>query len=135
MIPASDRDWLTLQQCAKDIGVKAETLRQLCVRWRAGKPHGLPYAHFGSMPESETQVVLYRIHREKWEEFKRERARGGNQEDRRAPRPYRRLVVVPIEYAGSRQPGRRAKRAAAERPSNDPLSPETRGRVADGGAR
>lgn len=94
-------DWLTLTECAVDIDVKREQVRQFCIRWREGKSGGLKYSHFGAKPEDETERTMYRVHRDDWEAFKRERRREQQKEDRRISR----LCVSPIDYGGTREAG------------------------------
>lgn len=94
-------DWLTLRECANEMHVGVEVVRQWCIRWRENKPGGLPYAHTGAKPEKESERVEYRIHREDWEAFKRERRQLDVNESRRVTR----LCAAPIDYGGTRTAG------------------------------
>jgi hypothetical protein len=98
---AGTLDWLTLRECAAEMNVGVEVVRQWCVRWRENKPGGLPYAHAGAKPESESARVEYRIHRDDWEAFKRERRQMNAVESRRITR----LCAAPIDYGGTRAAG------------------------------
>lgn len=85
---------LTLAQCAAECGVSTEVVRQWCIRWRLGQSGGLPYWHGGAKPEAESARVEYRIDRDDWDSFKRERRR----QERRSEASVRRWVEAPIGY-------------------------------------
>ena len=99
------RDWLTLAECAGDVNVAVEIVRQWCIRWKKGEDGGLPYMHAGQLPEEQSKRVEYRVHREDWESFKRERRRLERREDRRVGR----IVVEPLDLVGTRRAGAAAR--------------------------
>lgn len=91
--------WLTLRDCAREIGVSPEVVRGWCQRWRDGLAGGLRYVHAGTKPEAESERVHYRVTREDWQAFKRDRGA----EQRRREREAARCVATPIDYCGKRR--------------------------------
>lgn len=98
-----ERDWLTLAELAKEMGVAVSQARLWCIRWRSGKAGGLPYAHAGAKPEEESERINYRVHRDDWEAFKRDRRLGRQKEERRITK----LCAAPLDYGGNREASRR----------------------------
>lgn len=87
-------DWLTLAECANEIGVTPEVVRQWCLRWRDGKDGGLRYAHTGAKPEAEAARINYRVNADDWRKFKAERLREKDDE----AKAVRKWVESPKSY-------------------------------------
>lgn len=96
--PGRQQQWLSLSDVAAAGGVSVEVVRAWCIRWREGKPGGLPYAHGGAKPEAEAARVNYRVHVDDWRQFDADRRRIERAEDRRVTK----LVAAPLDYGGRR---------------------------------
>lgn len=73
MTQTADKEWLTLRECATDVGVPVEIVRIWCLRHERGMPDGLPSADYSSAPSKENGRKNRRIHIDQWRKFKRSR--------------------------------------------------------------
>lgn len=93
--------WMTLGECATDVQVDVEVVRQWCVAYENGDESGLPSSHFGAKagdaadPKDRPKRLNRRVHVDDWEAFKGRRRKHERQQEReiersfdRAPRQY-----------------------------------------------
>lgn len=85
-------EWMTLQECAREIKVDVEVIRRWCIAHESGDAAGLPSSHFGvELDESKAKRRNRRVHIDDWKAFKASRRNQAAQQERTVRRSFERV--------------------------------------------